>query len=421
MFGAMVSSVPRGIVAVQARKRSVVMLTTDRVIDRRTIQQADVWEALGWKVTIVAMPLDSDVPEYDPRVKRVIVQGVHRHVVVWRMYRWLKRWVPGIAKLMRFFRGLIWRYVIDPERFYTHMFDATLEAYSPEVVWAVDLPMLPVGYKLSRRVEAQLIYDSHEWYAEQGFSKFEKRRWEKMEAYFIRACDCVMTVNASIADVLKQHHGLRNVAVIQNAVPLYTARKTDKRWHDIFKLPSEYKILLFQGGLLTGRHLEALVASMQFVQRSNIVIVILGDGPLHAKLQNICRSLALTKRVYFHPAVSQDVLLDYTQAADGGIIPYQATCLNSYYCTPNKLFEFIAAGVPVIASDFPEIRQIVKRYNLGLVGDLSTPIKLATQIERFFHCEEDSAKWRHNIAMNQERFSWENESKKLIEIIARVG
>ena len=105
-----------------------------------------------------------------------------------------------------------------------------------------------------------------------------------------------------------------------------------------------------------------------------------------------------------------------TAAADAGMIPYQATCLNNYYCTPNKLFEFIAAGLPILATDLPEIRRMVHEREIGLLGDTSTPKKLAALLDEFFSDEQRFAAWKVRVLMARQEICWEQEERKLVEI-----
>ena len=153
---------------------------------------------------------------------------------------------------------------------------------------------------------------------------------------------------------------------------------------------------------------------MRYVENTSVVLVFLGDGLLLRKLHKLAKKTE--GRVYFHPAVPQHELIELTASADVGVIPYQATCLNNFYCTPNKLFEFIAAGLPILATDLPELRKFVELQDIGMVGDTSTPQELARLIDSFF---EDSTRltfWGERVLEVREVINWESEEKKLIEI-----
>jgi glycosyltransferase involved in cell wall biosynthesis len=314
-----------------------------------------------------------------------------------------------------------WKYFVNQETFYIKLFSHHLAQFSPDVVMAIDLPMLPVAMEVVRQCGAHFVYDSHELYSEQEFSAREKQHWKNVEAKYIKFCDTVITVNPSIATLLEHRYHLNNVNVIYNAISCSHEPVKTQLFHDIFGLSADRKILLFQGGLTKGRHLETLIEAISYLQNPNVDLVILGDGQLLSKLKLLTNTFGVNKRVYFHPAVLQEKLLAYTQAADAGLIPYQATCLNNYYCTPNKLFEFIGAGIPLLTSDLPEIARIVKTYDFGLLGEMSTAKEFAKLIDDFFSDEERLVQWKKNVLQVRQQFCWKNEEEKLVNIFKGIG
>lgn len=399
------------------QNRSVVMLTADRQIDRRILLSADSLEAAGWDITIIAMPLDGPATD-DRRVVRIGSDAgpANRENRVLDAYRWVRGHLPMNGRLMRWMKRLTWRYMVDQESFYSKLFYSTASQYAPRVFVANDLPMLPVASQLAQRCGAKLVYDSHELYSEQEFTEREKRRWAEIEAKYIGACDVVITVNQSIATELEQRYCVSDVKVIYNAERTSQKPVASRRLHEVFDLQLEKKIVLLQGGLSAGRNLETLVDAMRYVQNPSVVLVVLGDGILLRSLQKMAHRKELRGRVFFHAAVPQNELLALTAAADAGVIPYQATCLNNRYCTPNKLFEFIAVGLPVLATDLPEIRRFVDGKQIGLVGDTGSPRKLAALIDDFFSDDHRFATWKANVAVVRQRICWELEEKKLVEI-----
>lgn len=395
-----------------------VMLTPDRQIDRRILLSADSLEAAGWDVTIIAMPLDGQSTDDDRRVVRIGSDAgpAKRENRVLDAYRWVRGHVPMNGCLMRWMKQLAWRFLVDQESFYSMLFYSTASRYSPRVFVANDLPMLPVATQLAEACGARLVYDSHELYSEQEFSVREKRRWAEIEAKYIGACDVVIAVNQSIATELEQRYGVSGVRVIYNAERTRQAPAVTRKLHQTFGLPADKKIVLLQGGLSAGRNLEVLVDAMRYVQNPSVVLVVLGDGLLLRSLQKMTRHGGLTGRVYFHSAVPQNELLTLTAAADAGVIPYQATCLNNHYCTPNKLFEFIAAGLPILATDLPEIRRLLEGQQIGLVGDTGSPQKLAALMDDFFSDEHRYAAWKTQVSAVRQLICWEKEEKNLVEI-----
>jgi glycosyltransferase involved in cell wall biosynthesis len=394
------------------------MLTADRKIDRRILLQADSLEAAGWRVTVVGMALDPGEVDTDPRVVRIGSEDPidKRGKFVLHAYRWLRQYLSMNNWLMRTVKSAAWRYAVDQESFYLKLFSKTAAQFSPEVFVAHDLPMLPVAHLACQRCGLKLVYDSHELYSEQEFSSREKQRWAEIEAKYIGGCDAVITINPSIARELERRYRIKDVTVIYNADRTGELPVNRYLFHRAFGMDSMQKVLLFQGGLSGGRNLEVLVEAMQLVQNPYLNLVIMGDGRLGTSLKKKVIALKLADRVHLHPAVPQSELVAFSSSADAGIIPYQATCLNNYYCTPNKLFEFIAAGLPILASDLPELRRMVQSHDIGLVGDMSSPGATAQLIDEFFSDSHRFTAWQQRVAEARKIICWEKEGEKLVAI-----
>lgn len=402
--------------------KSVVMLTRDRQIDRRTLLQADSLESAGWNVTILAMPLDTESSQEDRRVVRIgnLENPETRVNLVLTSYKWIRIRMSMNGYIMRLFKRFAWRYIVDQESFFLKIFSESVAPYSPAVFVAVDLPMLPVAWHAANMRGSLLVYDSHELFCEQDQSAREKNRWAEIEKKYIHDCDAIITVNESIATELRNRYQLKEINVITNAEKSAHKPGKNTHFHDRFRLSSERKVLLLQGGLSGGRNIEHLIEAIKYVKNPLVDLVILGRGLLLRKLEIIVKKNNLSSRVYFHPAVPQNLLISYTQAADVGVIPYQPTCLNNYLCTPNKLFEYIAAGIPVLASDLPEIRGLIQKHDIGIVGDMSSPGSIAALIDDVFSDNLKLSLWRENILDARKYACWEKEEKKLINIFDRL-
>lgn len=388
------------------------MLTTDRQIDRRILHEADVLESAGWKITILAPPkINNSLPD-DKRVVRIEKLSCGKKFqAISLLSEWYGRvvrliplsifahpWIKKIGRLL----------IFDKESFYTKIFQNAASLYTPTVFVAHDLPTLPAAYQAASKCGARLVYDSHELYVEQELSRLEKYQWQKIEEKYIRACDLIITVNPFVAKELERRYNLENaVSVIYNSVHSSTKAKKSKLLHRVLGLSEKDRIVLFQGGLLPHRHLDKLIYAMTYVKKNHLHLVFLGDGPLKRYLQKLTLRLNLTSYVHFLRAVPQDILLSYTASADLGIIPYQATCLNNYYCTPNKLFEFLAAGIPILASDLPAIRAILSVYKTGTVADLSSSKYIALHLDRIFMDEQTFEKYAKNAAKIQNKTLFE--------------
>lgn len=319
-------------------------------------------------------------------------------------------------------RRIYWRiYQHNPASLYFALYKHTLKHLPDyDLIIAHDLPMLPVAAKAAAQQNAVLVYDSHELFAEQDYNDAERAMWMRLEAAHIHKAKSVITVNRSIAYELEKRYHLSHVDVIYNAEWIAEeAPQNRKLFHSFFALPPDAKIILYQGGLPFGRNLESMIAALQYVADRNVHLVVLGDGVMLGVLQDIVIRHGLEERVHFHPAVAQERLLDYTASADLGIIPYTDNCLNNRYCTPNKLFEFIAAGLPMIATDLPEISRLIAKYQMGLVGDTSSPEQIAMLIHRAL-IPETLATIKKQVLNARSEVNWQNEGEKFSALIDKA-
>lgn len=398
---------------------SVVMLTTDRQIDRRILLEADSLEAAGWTVVILAMAFDGDPVNDDRRVIRIgAPTGTGPGAAtpasgqgLLKSYRRIRRLLPRTAFVRRA-KIWAWQYLFDYEQFYRGLFLPAALQYRPTVFLAHNLPMLPVAVAAADASGARVAYDSHELFAEQDFAASVSRRWKELETRYIGRADLVTTVNRSIADEMAKRYGLDQVHVILNAEIPMRKSSTSRALRERLGLQDADRILLFQGGLSNGRNLATIVDAMARVADPSIHLVFLGDGELRSALEARTRKKSLSERVHFLAAVPQKELLGYTQSADVGLIPYQSNCLNNHLCTPNKLFEFIAAGTPILASDLPELRRFVAGYDIGMVADLANQENAAKAIAAAFSDAAGLAAWKQKVVAAQSEINWLVEGSK---------
>jgi glycosyltransferase involved in cell wall biosynthesis len=125
--------------------------------------------------------------------------------------------------------------------------------------------------------------------------------------------------------------------------------------------------------------------------------------------------------VHFTGGVPLAELLSHTAGADLGAIPYRNVGLNNYYTSPNKLFEYCAAGVPVVASRFPELVKVVEGLGIGATFDPERPDEIASAVNGLLDDAGALAKARTNVSLAAPLFTWENESAKLLDVYRAVG
>jgi glycosyltransferase involved in cell wall biosynthesis len=224
----------------------------------------------------------------------------------------------------------------------------------------------------------------------------------------------VITINDSIAAELENRYGV-SPTVVMNSAELGPI-KGDHPLRSAFGL-DQRRVVLFHGALQEGRGLGQLVESIPYLQ-GNPAVVFLGDGPLQERYRQLSSTAAYAEKLYVHDAVDREVLPDWIADADVGVIPFQPVDRNHLLSTPNRLFEYIATGVPTVVSDFPEMRRVIAETDGGLTCDPVRPVSIAAAVSRLLDEPDDRREERRAKAKAaaSNRYSWHAQKKKLLEV-----
>jgi glycosyltransferase involved in cell wall biosynthesis len=301
------------------------------------------------------------------------------------------------------------------------MLVARLRYLDPDLIHAHDLPLLRVGVHVKRALGIPLIYDSHELYTEIAtLAPRDKAMLSAREQALLPECDRVITVNPLVAQEMVHRYGIPAPLVIQNAVSApggFRATDAHDRFRQEFPIGKSDYIFLYQGWLAAHRGLQTLVQAMPRVP-DNLHLVFLGYGNVQSDLRALAHRLGVSRRVHVKDAVSQDELFFWTASADVGLIPYRADLdLNTKYSSPNKLYEYIEAGLPMLGNDdLPFVRSIVTSNDFGRVAVLRTPDDFARAMTSMVgEGRAGLDRYRENILRRRAEFSWSVEEKILLQ------
>lgn len=296
--------------------------------------------------------------------------------------------------------------------------------YRPDVIHVHDLPQLRAGVLAADKVSVPLVYDAHELYPEIGtLTPRQQRSLGKLEKRLMPECDATITVNPYIAQEMAKRYRVAAPTVILNAIDGRTEgrRRDDRDLRTVLGLPADACIVLFQGWLSPTRGLDHLVNAVARTD-TRVHLVFMSYGDMIAELLAQAGRLGIADRVHFQPAVPQHELLDWTASADIGVIPYPAVDLNHHYCSPNKLFEFIQAGLPIVANDLPFLRDVVVGEGVGAVAPIEQPERFAAAIDSIALLDPaDRAALQDRIREAAPRFSWASQEPVLRSLYAGLG
>ena len=175
---------------------------------------------------------------------------------------------------------------------------------------------------------------------------------------------------------------------------------------------------LYQGGVQQGRGLERL--GRVAAEVPNAYFVFIGGGRLDGSLRRIVEELQLEQRVRFIPTVALAELPSYTASADIGVQPIENTCLNHYTTDSNKLFEYVQAGLPVVASDLPEIRRVVREHDLGVLVPEGDSVALAAALRDLVGDEGKRQYYASQSRKAASVLNWESQEHELLALYERV-
>jgi glycosyltransferase involved in cell wall biosynthesis len=269
--------------------------------------------------------------------------------------------------------------------------------------------LLPLGYLMKLSCGAKLIYDAHELETEQeGILGIRKKFAKILERIFIKKADHVFVVSESIADWYQENYAIIRPTVVMNA-PRFIMVKRNNYFREHFSLRPDQKIALYQGGLSPGRGIEEIVAAFSDRTDDSVVIIFMGYGSLE---DQIISEANRSGNIYFHPAVSPNELLKYTGSADFGMCLIQNTCKSYFYCMPNKLFEYLMTGLPVLVSNMKEMGEFVEKYEVGHVLKDFGVSAINRAVDEILAA--DLALFQKNARIASMEHSWELQEAKMI-------
>jgi glycosyltransferase involved in cell wall biosynthesis len=292
--------------------------------------------------------------------------------------------------------------------------------YRPDVVHAHDLPVLPSAARIKRALGVPLVYDMHESYPDQPRLSPAQRRWcLRTERRFVRAADAVVTVNDLLLEFIDKRYGLPKKAVVQNAVaaPGFDLKRRYDRFREDYPALAGKFLVLYQGWVAPERNLETAIRAMARVTAPDVVLLIMGYGEYARDLQALAESAGVRDRVVFVPPKGQDELLTYSASADVGLIPYPTgRDVNTHLVSPNKLYEFITARLPILTNRLPFVERLVRAEGFGVVADLDDEAAFARALDGLDRAA--LAACRERLAREGWRYGWAEEQKQLLKVYA---
>ena len=281
---------------------------------------------------------------------------------------------------------------------------------NPDIIHCADNTVLPIGIIIKLLTRSKLIYDAHELESDRnGLSSFSKRLILFEERLCWGFIDFLIVVGPSIEKWYQANFEKKPSAIILNSpVFKFDSTKSDNinYFRSVFSIPEKEKIFLYVGVLSRGRGIELIIEA--FANNSHTShVIFMGYGEKYEHLKGLSNQFS---NIHVHPAVPHDQVVELARTADVGLCLIENVSLSDYFSLPNKLFEYIFSGIPVLASKFPDIVLLVDKYKVGRCCDLKVD-SVVEEILRF-----QSPKSTEFDIKNLYELSWDVQKKNLRKV-----
>lgn len=367
-------------------KKIIVSVISDVVTDRRVQKECNTLHKMGYEVLLIGR-----------KSKNTFLLNELNYKVI---------------RFKNLFRsGPLMYLVFNIQLFFYLLFQKA------DILWSNDLDTLLPNFIISRLKNRKLVYDSHEYFTQSVYKKTSGKIWEKLENFLFSKLSNVITVSDSIKNVYEKKYKIP-VTVIRN-VPYKIIHNTISKK---IALPSYKKILIMQGiGLNENRGAEEAVLAMQYLP-DDFNLYFIGTGTIISKLKKMTMDLNLSHKVIFIDVLPYYEMMEYTKQCFLGLIFEKIDITDHHrFALPNKFFDYINAGIPVLSSKAIEIKLLVEKFEIGDFIENFNPSEIAAKITRIEKNKELYNLWKYNTVKASEELNWENEEKILVNFMHHLA
>lgn len=368
------------------KKKIIVSVINDLVTDQRVARSCSVLQELNYDVLLVGREQKKSQPllkrAYDcKRMKLLFEQGPQFYL---------------------FFNIRL---------FFVLLF------HKADVLFANDLDTLLPNYLVSKIKGIPLIYDSHEIFCEVPellSNPGKKKMWEALEAWIVPKLKYCITVNQSIANYFTEKYKVPFIFV--RNIPDYTKIENFKSRSEL-NLPIDKKIVILQGaGINMQRGAEELVKAFHYLS-DDYLLLIIGSGDVIRQLKENVIEFQLQNKVKFIDKIPASELRQYTCNANLGVTIDKDSNMNYHFSLPNKVFDYMHAGIPILATKLPEIEYLINKYHIGVFIENHDPQHIAKHIDDFLNSKEYS-EYKSNTVIAANENNWQTEKQKLVKLFS---
>ena len=368
-------------------KRVVVSVINDLSFDQRVDKVCNTLTDNGFDVLLIGRKLNTSVP--------------------------LSRSYQTSRMNLLFTKGALF-YAFFNLRLFLKLLTVKVDIYH-----ANDLDTLLANRWASKLRRKPLIYDSHEYFT--GVPEIQSRPkvkmvWEKIEKSIFPKLGHIFTVNQSISDLYNKQYN-KEVHVLRNLPKADGLVRTKSRVD--LGMPLDKKIVLVQGtGINIDRGIEELLEAIAIM--NNTVLYIVGSGDVLEQLKVRSDVQDLKGKVIFVGKLPYNEMMQYTFNADVGVTLDKDTNINYRFSLPNKIFDYIKAGLPVLSSDLIELKKIINQYSIGVITKDHTPEEIKKSLSSVWEDENRFSQYKKSCIVAAQELTWDKEVQKLIDVYSQL-
>ena len=284
---------------------------------------------------------------------------------------------------------------------------------------AHDLNTLAAGVAAAGRHHARLVYDAHELYPElSGLGPRERVRWARLERRLIKRPDAIIVPSGARADEFARRYAIPRPLVVMNVPRAGAAPDPASSPLTPLRRPGEVA-LVYAGGYTSGRGLDHLIRAVATLEGCRLFLA--GWGAAERELRSLVEREGLAGRVTFLPPVAHDAVVPLVAGADIGMAPYLPVGLNNVLAAPNKLFEYLHAGIAVAGSDLPDIRRVITEHRVGALFDAADERSIAEAVRSILADPGELEAMKRRAREASSMYTWEAQERVLLDVYARLG
>jgi glycogen(starch) synthase len=293
------------------------------------------------------------------------------------------------------------------------LFEAARQ-FAPEIAHCNDLDTLLAGFMLKTACGASLVFDAHEVYPEQFSEDMRTDLWHSfytnLEHSLVHAADARLTVCDAISEYFADHYRAPGFVTVRNVPSIrYLASE------QVLERRRDCPTILYHGAYFAHRGLDEVIKAVPHVEGARFVFR--GMGAHQSSLQQLSEQVGVGKRITFAPPIGVEDLVPYASECDIGLSPFIPVCKNTEFALPNKMFEYMMAGLACASSDLVEMRRVTERHDAGVLFSALDPLAIAATLNDLLARPDDLARYRANaLAAARAELNWEVESRKLVAL-----